>query len=154
MATRKSGTKKASTRKSQVTTSRSDTVEARPIGEGKDPLAEGERLYNPTNTEAETHYDADRSELDDEEKASKIRGLDANERAEIHNAETAIPSDEVPNGDDAEQEEVAQSRVEPVDANVDDTPENVDVPEVSEEDQAKASEEREAAMAKELELEN
>lgn len=62
-------------------------VEARPIGQGKDPLAEGERLYNRTNTEAETHYEADRSELNDEEKATKIRGQNANERAEEHNAQ-------------------------------------------------------------------
>lgn len=67
--------------------SSSDKVEARPIKQGKDPLAEGERLYNPTNTEAETHYDADRSELNDEERASKIRGQNANERAQEHNAE-------------------------------------------------------------------
>lgn len=63
-------------------------VEARPIGQGKDPLSEGARLHNPTNTEAETHYEADRAELNDEEKASKIRGQNANERAEEHNAES------------------------------------------------------------------
>lgn len=62
-------------------------VEARPIGEGKDPLSEGARLHNPTNTEAETHYKADNRELNDEAKASKIRGENANERAEEHNAE-------------------------------------------------------------------
>lgn len=76
--------------KKSTTSKASDTdakVEARPIGEGKDPLAEGERLYNPTNTEAETHYEADRTELNDEERASKIRGQDANERAAEHNAE-------------------------------------------------------------------
>jgi len=67
--------------------SNTNKVEARPIGEGKDPLAEGERLHNPTNTEAETHYKADRTELDDEERASKIRGKNANERAAEHNAE-------------------------------------------------------------------
>lgn len=76
------GTAKKSTSKKSE-----DKVEARPIGQGKDPLAEGERLHNPTNTEAETHYKADRSELNDEAKASEIRGQNANERAEEHNAE-------------------------------------------------------------------
>ncbi len=85
MATKSKSSSK-STAKSDSNSSQSK-VEARPIGEGKDPLAEGERLHNPTNTEAETHYDADRSELNDEERASKIRGQNANERAEEHNAE-------------------------------------------------------------------
>lgn len=75
--------------KSKTTASKKadNQVEARPVGQGKDPLAEGARLHNPTNTEAETHYEADRSELNDEEKASKIRGQNANERAEEHNAQ-------------------------------------------------------------------
>lgn len=66
-------------------------VEARPIGEGKDPLAEGERLHNPTNTTGETHYDADDSELKAEEQAAenRINGKDADERAEEHNQEVA-----------------------------------------------------------------
>lgn len=79
---------KQSSAKSNTKSSDSSKVEARPIGEGKDPLAEGERLHNPTNTEAETHYKADRSELNDEARASKIRGQNANERAEEHNAES------------------------------------------------------------------
>lgn len=105
MATKKAAPKQSTAKKAD---SNSDKVEARPIGEGKDPLAEGERLYNPTNTEAETHYEADRSELNDEEKASKIRGMNANERAELHNRESQpLPSD-TPNGTDADQAEVAE----------------------------------------------
>lgn len=79
----------AKAKKTTSSTAKKDDskVETRPIGQGKDPLAEGARLYNPTNTEAETHYEADRSELNDEERASKIRGQNANERAEEHNAE-------------------------------------------------------------------
>ena len=76
--------KKAETKKSN------DQVEARPIGEGKDPLAEGNTLENPTNTEAETHYKVkERSE--DVQKTSKIAGKNANERAEVHNAQQAQP---------------------------------------------------------------
>lgn len=81
---KKSDSKTSSKAAEEQSTNR---VEARPIGEGKDPLAEGERLHNPTNTEAETHYEADDSELKDEERASKIRGQNANERAEEHNAQ-------------------------------------------------------------------
>jgi hypothetical protein len=99
-------------------------VEARPIGQGKDPLAEGERLHNPTNTEAETHYDADRSELNDEERASKIRGQNANERAEEHNAQAA--------------------------SGVSDTPQEVEVPERSEEQEAEDAEERQDAVEEAL----
>jgi hypothetical protein len=68
-----------------------DKVEARPIGEGKDPLAEGARLRNPSNTTGETHYEADNSELKAEEQAAKNRidGKDADERAEKHNQEVA-----------------------------------------------------------------
>lgn len=81
-------TKKATAKSTDSTSTKATTneVEARPIGEGKDPLAEGERLHNPTNTTAETHYEADDSELKAEEAASKIRGENADERAERHNA--------------------------------------------------------------------
>jgi len=34
-----------------------DTVDARPIGEGKDPLAEGNTLVNPSNTEDHNTYE-------------------------------------------------------------------------------------------------
>lgn len=103
---------KAKKSEDKKSTKESDNkVEARPIGEGKDPLAEGERLHNPTNTEAETHYDADRSELDDEERASKIRGMNANERAEVHNQESSnAKMATVPNEDSEAQEEVAAER--------------------------------------------
>lgn len=87
-------------------------VEARPIGQGKDPLSEGARLHNETNTTAETHYKADNSELKAEEKASKIRGQNADERAEEHNAEAAEPN-RTSNPDQTEQDEVAEDRVEP-----------------------------------------
>lgn len=76
------------------TNSNDSKVEARPIGQGQDPLAVGERLYNDTNTDAETHYTADDSELKDEERASKIRGQNANERAEEHNAQSPVDIEE------------------------------------------------------------
>jgi hypothetical protein len=90
MANSKKSSSKSTAKSSSKSSDNKSTnkVEARPIGEGKDPLAEGERLHNPTNTEAETHYEADRSELNDEERASKIRGKNANERAREHNAES------------------------------------------------------------------
>lgn len=90
---------------------KSSEVEARPQHQGKDPLAEGNTLVNPTNTEAETHYEVkERSE--DVQKASEIAGQNANERAEVHNGQVAQPHD-VPNSDVAEQDEVAAGRVEP-----------------------------------------
>lgn len=90
-----------------------NNVEARPIGQGKDPLAEGATLHNPSNSEAATHYEADTSELKAEERAAKERGLDANERAEVHNAQSPQPQSDAPNADLDEQEEVAEGRVEP-----------------------------------------
>lgn len=84
----------ANSKKSTSSKKDDSKVEARPIGQGKDPLAEGARLHNPTNTEAETHYEADRSELNDEEKASKIRGQNANERAEEHNAQEPVDTED------------------------------------------------------------
>lgn len=126
-----------------------DQVEARPIGEGKDPLAEGARLHNESNTEAETHYKADDSELKAEENASKIRGQDANERAEEHNANAAAPVSSVPNSDKSEQDEVAAGREEEAAQNeVDDTPEEVEVPERTEEEQAEESAKRDEALKK------
>lgn len=118
------GKSKKSSTKATTKNATSDKVEARPIGEGKDPLAEGERLYNPTNTEAETHYEADRSELNDEEKASKIRNQNANERAEEHNAESPVDvedamreeaqamHEEITNRTDEEQAEESANREE------------------------------------------
>lgn len=101
--------KKTSTRK--VSKSTENKVEARPVGEGKDPLAGGERLYNESNTTGETHYKADNSELKAEEKAAenRINGQDADERAEQHNAAQAEAHD-VPNEDVSDQDEVAEGR--------------------------------------------
>lgn len=107
-------------------------VEARPIGQGKDPLAEGARLHNPTNTEAETHYEADDSELKAEENASKIRGQNANERAEEHNAES--PEDI----EDSMREEAQEMHEE--------------ITNRTDEEQAEESAEREEAIAKDPEV--
>jgi len=110
MATAKKSTKKTATKKASKKAS--NKVEARPIGQGKDPLAEGARLYNESNTEAETHYKADDSELKAEQTAAKnrIAGQDANERAEEHNAESQpLPSD-VPNETETALEEDAADR--------------------------------------------
>lgn len=93
-----------------VDSNTTDQVEARPIGQGKDPLAEGNTLANPTNSEAETHYDV-KEKSEDVQAASQIAGQDANERAEEHNAQTAVLSD-VPNSDAAEQDQVAEGRTE------------------------------------------
>lgn len=84
-------------------------VEARPQHQGKDPLAEGNTLVNPTNTEAETHYEV--KERSEDVQASEIAGKDANERAEEHNAQ-AYQVHEVPNSDTAEQDAVAEGRKE------------------------------------------
>lgn len=96
--------------KSKPVEKKVDQVEARPSGETKDPLAEGMRLYNDSNTEAETHYRADNSELEADEKgASKIKGLDANQRAEIHNTQSS-PVIKIADGTPADQiEEVENS---------------------------------------------
>lgn len=100
-----------------------DQVEARPQGQGKDPLAEGNTLVNPTNTEAETHYDVKQTS----EQASQIDGQDANERAEQHNNPEAQAAD--------------------------DTPEQVEVPERTEEQEEADGEERQDAMAAAIENE-
>lgn len=49
--------------------------ETRPKGETKDPLAEGVRLYNPSNTEGEKYYETDESEMRAEEEAKRLRKL-------------------------------------------------------------------------------
>lgn len=118
--------KKAATQKS------SDQVEARPIGQGKDPLAEGDRLYNDTNTEAETHYRSDDSELKAEERASKIRGQDANQRAEEHNAQRP--------------EDVEKAMTKEAQAM------RQDMTNMTEEKQAEVAAEREEALAKDPEV--
>lgn len=102
---------KTATKKTAKQTKAKDNnlVEARPIGEGKDPLAEGNTLVNPTNSEAETHYQV--KERSDDVRASEINGQDANERAEQHNAQTPPPAD-VPNGDNGDQDAVAEGRTE------------------------------------------
>lgn len=90
-------------------------VEARPIGEGKDPLAEGNTLENPSNTEAETHYNVKERGADVQAAENTIAGQDANERAEQHNAQAVNAPSDVPNSDAAEQDEVAAGREEPGD---------------------------------------
>jgi hypothetical protein len=101
----------AKAKKSAANNTSSDQAEARPIGEGKDPLAEGNTLVNPTNTEAETHYDIKEksSDVSEAEEASRIKGQDANERAEQHNSALAqgAPNHETPNQGQADQEEAA-----------------------------------------------
>lgn len=90
-------------------------VEARPQHQGKDPLAEGNTLVNPTNSEAETHYEVKERGADVQEAENKINGQDANERAEEHNAQS-LPASDVANSDSDEQAEVAEGRTEkPVD---------------------------------------
>lgn len=147
MAKSKTVSKKTETKKADE-----GAVEARPIGQGKDPLAEGNTLVNPTNTEAETHYEVkERSE--DVQAASEIAGQNANERAEQHNAASAVPHD-TPNAELSEQDEVAEGRVEPGEDSVvepeadavDDTPEEVEVPERTEEQAAEDAEERQDAV--------
>lgn len=151
-----------------------DQVEARPIGEGKDPLADGNTLENPTNTEAETHYKVkEKSEdVQAEENASRIAGQNANERAEEHNAHAANVNQphDVPNSDAEEQDEAAEGREEPGEEpevpapadveeevptppadEVDDTPEEVEVPERTEEQAAEDAEERQDAVETALE---
>lgn len=110
MATSKKSASK-STAKSDSNSSQSEgQVEARPIGQGKDPLAEGNTLVNPSNTEAETHYDVKQTS----EEASKIDGQDANQRAEQHNTELTqgAPDHETPNHDQTDQDEAAEGRTE------------------------------------------
>lgn len=128
-------------------------AEARPIGEGKDPLAEGNTLVNPSNTEAETHYEVkERSEdVAAQDTQNTIDGQDANQRAEQHNASDAAPV--TSNSDSAEQNEVADGRTEPGGDVVDDTPDVVDVPELSDEEQAANADDRQAAMEKDIEKE-
>lgn len=86
-------------------------VEARPQYEGKDPLAAGDTLVNPSNGESETHYEV--KERSEDAAAADAKGRqDANVLAEAHNAQS-LPASEVPNADKAEQNEVAAGRVEP-----------------------------------------
>lgn len=111
MATKKSDSKTTNS------ASNTDKVEARPIGEGKDPLADGNTLVNPTNTEAETHYEVKERSDDVRAAENTIDGQDANERAEEHNTQLTqgAPSHATPqhgNGDQESQESVAAGRVE------------------------------------------
>jgi hypothetical protein len=143
MAKTKSASKKSTTNSAPQNADQG-LVEARPIGEGKDPLAEGNTLVNPTNTEAETHYEVKERSADVAAAENTIDGQDANERAEQHNASGAAPV--TANADSAEQDEVAEDRTEPGGDVVDDTPEEVDVPERSEEEEAADAEDREEAL--------
>jgi len=102
--------KKSEDKKTEDNSANKNLAEARPVGQGKDPLAEGNTLVNPTNSEAETHYEVkERSE--DVQAQSQIDGQDANERAEEHNAQS-VPATAAPNSDQAEQDEVAAGRTE------------------------------------------
>lgn len=128
----------------------SDQAEARPIGEGKDPLSEGNTLANPTNSEAETHYNIKENGAAVQAAENTINGQDANQRAEQHNAQLAqgAPDHDTPNQSQAEQDAVAEGRVEAngPDANVNDTPEEVTVPERSEEQATADANERQDAV--------
>lgn len=154
---KKSVAKTKSQKSREAVSNNEGVVEARPQHEGKDPLAEGNTLENPTNTEAETHYNVKERSVDvqkAEENASTIDGQNANERAEVHNAQASVPHS-VPNSDAEEQEEVAAGRVEEdVNPPVDDTPEDVEVPERTEEQEEEDSEDRQEAMGKAIEKEN
>lgn len=101
----------AKAKKSKENNTNVDQAEARPVGQGKDPLAEGNTLVNPTNSEAETHYEVkERSEdVQAKEAQNKIDGQDANERAEQHNAQAV---DAPANSDQSEQDAVAEGRKE------------------------------------------
>lgn len=134
-----------------------NVAEARPVGQGKDPLAEGNTLENPTNSEAETHYNVKERGEDVQAAENTINGKDANQRAEEHNTQIAqgAPDHETPDQGQPAQDEVAAGREEPAaEQAADDTPENVETPNVSEADQAKAEEDRSDALAKDLEREN
>lgn len=52
------------------------SVKARPVRQGHDPLARGERLYNDKNTESATHYRSDDSELKAEKTNEEARAED------------------------------------------------------------------------------
>lgn len=150
MAKTKSASKKSATNN----TADQGLVESRPIGEGKDPLAEGNTLVNPTNTEAETHYEVKEKSEDvaaQDAQNNTINGQDANQRAEQHNASGAAPV--TANSDTAEQDEVADGRVEPGTDVVDDTPQVVDTPEPTDEEAQASADDRQAAMEKDLEKE-
>lgn len=107
-------TKKAASKQTTSNSTTSDQVEARPIGQGKDPLADGNTLVNPTNTEAETHYDVkERSEdVQAQDAQNKIDGQDANQRAEEHNTALAqgAPDHATPNQSEGDQQEAAEGR--------------------------------------------
>lgn len=148
MAKSKSASKKSASKAAPAQDQ--SKVETRPVGEGKDPLAEGNTLENPSNTEAETHYNIkERSEdVAAQDAQNTINGQDANQRAEQHNASAAAPV--TVNADQADQDEVAADRVEPGSDVVDDTPEVVDTPEPTEEEAAASAEDRQDAMEKDL----
>lgn len=146
MAKSKSASKKSATNN----TADQGLAEARPIGEGKDPLAEGNTLVNPSNTEAETHYEVKEKSEDvaAQDVQNTINGQDANQRAEQHNASNAAPV--TANSDTTEQNEVADGRVEPGTDVVDDTPEQVDVPTPTEEEAQASADDRQDAMEKDI----
>lgn len=87
-------------------------AEARPIGQGKDPLAEGNTLKNPSNTEAETHYDVKERGEDVQKAEHTINGKDANLRALEHNAKSSNVKMADNNLSPEEQDAVAQNRQE------------------------------------------
>lgn len=142
--------KKSASAKTETPKADQGLVEARPIGEGKDPLAEGNTLVNPTNTEAETHYEVKEKSEDvaAQEAQNTIDGQDANQRAEQHNASDAAPV--TANSDTADQDEVADGRTEPGSDVVDDTPEVVDTPEPTDEEAQASADDRQDAMEKDI----
>lgn len=148
---KKSASKSTAKSDSKKSQSNDSMTEARPIGAGKDPLAEGNTLVNPTNTEAETHYEVKERGEDVQAAETSINGQDANERAEQHNQQLTqgAPSHDTPNHDTEEQDEVAEGRVEPGEEQAaNDTPEETEVPDLSDEEQADNAEDREKALAK------
>lgn len=91
-------------------TNSDNSTKARPIGHGKDPLAEGNTLVNPSNSTDETRYEV-KERSDDVRKASENDDQQADEPAQQPNA-PSTPATETPNSDETEQAEVAEGRKE------------------------------------------
>lgn len=81
-----------------------DTIDARPVGHGKDPLAEGMRLHNPSNSS-----DADSYEVS----SNEVTAPKAHVVADGQVSAPVKPVHKTPNKSKEEQEEVAAGRVEP-----------------------------------------
>lgn len=113
-----------------------DTIDARPVGHGKDPLAEGMRLHNPSNSSDANSYEVSSNE---------VTAPKAHVVADGQVSAPVKPAHKTPNKSKEEQEEVAAGRVEPGEETSDVTPElgdNADLPdEETPESPAPASEE-------------